>query len=131
MREVVAGASSAFVIKVIAAVSGLGLSIALARTIGAEGAGVYYLAFTITPVAATVARLGLDNVVVRLVAGGRGAVGEGGDRPGKEYGNGGGGGALECLSGLAGGRGTGGGGTGRAVGGGDGGGGGARGGGGG
>jgi O-antigen/teichoic acid export membrane protein len=71
MREVVAGASSAFVIKVIAAVSGLGLSIALARTIGAEGAGVYYLAFTITTVAATVARLGLDNVVVRLVAGGR------------------------------------------------------------
>lgn len=71
MREVVAGASSAFVLKVIAAASGLGLSVALARTIGAEGAGVYFLAFTIITVAATTGRLGLDSVVVRLVASSR------------------------------------------------------------
>jgi O-antigen/teichoic acid export membrane protein len=71
MREVVMGASSAFAVKVIAAASGLALSIALARTIGAEGAGVYFLALTIITVAATAGRLGLDNIVVRLVAGSR------------------------------------------------------------
>lgn len=68
MREVTAGASAALLVKIAAAAATLGLSVVLGRKIGATGTGIYYFAFTIVSVAAVVGRVGLDNVVTRLIA---------------------------------------------------------------
>ena len=68
IQEVLRNASSAFLFKVIAAAFGFALNVQLARMLGAEGAGIYYLAFTITTIIATVARVGLDNVILKIIA---------------------------------------------------------------
>lgn len=68
IQEVLRNASSAFLFKVIAAAFGFVLNVQLARMLGAEGAGIYYLAFTITTIIATVARVGLDNVILKIIA---------------------------------------------------------------
>lgn len=66
--EVVEGATSSLMIQILGAMSGFVVSIAIARTLGAEGAGVYYLAMSIATIAATVGRVGFENTVVRFVA---------------------------------------------------------------
>lgn len=62
------GAGVAFVFKV----SGAGLrfifGVVAARLLGAEGAGVLFLALTISHLAAVVGRFGLDNVLLRYLA---------------------------------------------------------------
>jgi O-antigen/teichoic acid export membrane protein len=71
MREVTSGASLALLIKVAAAIATFALSVALGKAVGAAGTGVYFFTFTIVSVAAVAGRLGLDNVVVRYMAGAR------------------------------------------------------------
>ena len=68
MLEVVNGASVAFVLKVLGAGLAFGFNILLARMFGAEGAGIYFLALTITAIATVIGRIGLDNTLVRFVA---------------------------------------------------------------
>ncbi len=68
MREVLKGASSAFAIRVLGTLIGFIVSVVVARLLGAEGAGVYFLAISIASVAAMVGRIGFDNTVVRFVA---------------------------------------------------------------
>ncbi len=63
MIEVVRGTSVALGMKVLAVGLGFGLNVLLARLLGAEGAGVYYLALTVTSIAAVVGRIGLDNAL--------------------------------------------------------------------
>lgn len=68
MKEVVRGATIAFTLRVLGAGLGFLFNIVLARLFGAQGAGVYYLAFTMTSIASVVSRVGLDNAVLRFTA---------------------------------------------------------------
>lgn len=70
IQEVISGSSLAFVMKVLGAGLSFAFNVLLARFLGAEGAGVYYLALTVTTVAGVVGRLGLDNAALRFVAAG-------------------------------------------------------------
>jgi O-antigen/teichoic acid export membrane protein len=76
LREVVAHASTAFAVKILAAILSLSLSIALARLLGATDTGHYYLIFTIVTIAALLARSGIDRAGLRFVAASKAA-----DRP--------------------------------------------------
>lgn len=62
------GVIVAFFVKV----SGTGLaflfSIILARLLGANGIGIYFIAFTIVSIGMTISRLGLDNAVLRFAS---------------------------------------------------------------
>lgn len=55
-----------------AKVAGVGLaflfSVMLARLLGSAGTGVYFLALTIVSIGATIARMGLDNAVLRFAS---------------------------------------------------------------
>lgn len=68
MQEVVGGAITAMLLKVVAAGLTFALSVVIARLLGAEGSGLYFLAFTIITVVATLSRVGMDNVVLRFIA---------------------------------------------------------------
>ncbi|MBL4654101.1 MAG: flippase [Flavobacteriales bacterium] len=68
MQELLHGSAVSFVLKVVAAGAAFGLNVVLARLLGAEGSGVFYLAFTIVLVIATIGRIGMDNALVRFVA---------------------------------------------------------------
>jgi len=68
MHEVVRGSFVAFVIKVLGASIAFGFNILLARMLGADGAGIYYLALTVTTVASVISRVGLDNTLLRFTA---------------------------------------------------------------
>ncbi len=67
-KEIMHGAMSAFVLKIIAAAVAFGYNILLARMLGAEGSGIYFLSLTIVFIGATIGRLGLDNTVLRYVS---------------------------------------------------------------
>jgi O-antigen/teichoic acid export membrane protein len=68
MREVVRGATAALVLMMLSHGLGLGFNVLLARLLGAEGTGIYYLALTVTSIAAVVGRVGLDNALLRFTA---------------------------------------------------------------
>ena len=67
-KELLRGASSVFVVKVIAAGAGFGLNVVVARILGASGAGAFYMGLTLVTLLSTLGRMGLDNLVVRSVA---------------------------------------------------------------
>ncbi len=66
--DLLRGASIAGTLKVFSALFTFALSVVLGRMLGAESAGLYFLAFTAATIAATIGRVGLDNAVVRFVA---------------------------------------------------------------
>lgn len=68
LSEVMRGASSAFMIRVLGTILGFAVSVIIARMLGADGSGVYYLALSVATIAATIGRVGFDNTVVRFVA---------------------------------------------------------------
>ena len=68
VADLLRGASIAGALKAVSALLSFGLSVVLGRTLGADAAGIYFLAFSIAVIAATVGRAGLDSVVVRFVA---------------------------------------------------------------
>lgn len=68
MQEVLRGAGLAFFLKIFAAAATFGLNVVIARMLGAEGSGVFFLAFTIVVVVATFGRVGMENVLVRFVS---------------------------------------------------------------
>jgi O-antigen/teichoic acid export membrane protein len=68
MQEVVRGASMAFLLKTLATGLGFVLSVVLARLLGPEGVGLYFLALTVNTLAVVVGRMGLDNALVRFTA---------------------------------------------------------------
>ena len=73
LRELLLHASAAFSVKMVAAVLSFALSVVLARLLGAESTGYYYLIFTIVTIAAVVARSGVDRTGLRFVATSRAA----------------------------------------------------------
>jgi O-antigen/teichoic acid export membrane protein len=68
MREVLRGASTAFVLKGLSALLLFLFYVVTSRYLGAADAGLYFLAYTITTIAAVLGRIGLDNTVLRFVA---------------------------------------------------------------
>lgn len=70
MHEVLRGAMVALPLRVLAAGLAFGLNILLARILGVQDTGIYFLALTITMIATTIANFGLGNVLVRYTAAG-------------------------------------------------------------
>ena len=68
MREVLAGSAIAMTLRVVGAGLNLCFNLLLARTFGAGGAGLYFLALTVPMVAATFASLGLNNALLRFIS---------------------------------------------------------------
>lgn len=62
------GVAVAFASKVSGAGFAFLFSVLLARLLGTAGTGIYFLALTIVSIGATVARLGLDNAVLRFAS---------------------------------------------------------------
>lgn len=68
MREILRGASTAFVLKGLGAVLTFVFYVVIGRLLGPAGAGLYLLALTLTTIASVLGRIGLDNTVLRFVA---------------------------------------------------------------
>jgi len=67
-KELLHGAATAFILKVFAAGIAFFLNIIISRGLGAEGAGVYFLALSIVIFIAAIGRLGMELVLVRQIA---------------------------------------------------------------
>lgn len=68
MREVLRGAAVAFLVKVAGSGVAFAFNIYLARALGAQGAGVYFLALSVVTVSSVIARFGMDNTLLRFIA---------------------------------------------------------------
>lgn len=68
LLEVLKSASTALFIRVFGTLLGFSVSLLVARLLGAEGAGIYFLALSIATIAATIGRIGFDNTVIRFIA---------------------------------------------------------------
>ncbi|MFT7673656.1 MAG: O-antigen/teichoic acid export membrane protein, partial [Gammaproteobacteria bacterium] len=68
LREMLIGSIVGLSIKLLSAISIFIMNIAVARTLGAAEAGLFFLGFTLITVAAAAGRLGLDQTIVRFIA---------------------------------------------------------------
>ena len=68
LLEIVRGSSIVFSLKVAGAGLAFVFNIVLARLLGADGTGAYFLALTVLTVGSIIGRFGLDNVLVRRSA---------------------------------------------------------------
>lgn len=68
IKEVMHGTATALVLKVMGAVLSLGSNILLARFLGADGAGIYFLSLATIMIATVFGRIGLDNALLRFTA---------------------------------------------------------------
>ncbi len=69
-RSLIQGAGLSLVLRLAGAGLGLAFNLLLARTAGAEGTGLFFLAFSISGLVALAARLGLDAIAMRQTAAG-------------------------------------------------------------
>lgn len=67
-QELISGTSVAFVLKIIAAGMAFILNIVLARLLGADGSGLFFLAFTIVIIMAGIGTVGMENALVKFIA---------------------------------------------------------------
>ena len=68
VKEIVYGTAAAFGLKLLGTILGFAFNVLLARLLGAEGVGIYYLALTVTGIASVLGRLGLDKSLLRFSA---------------------------------------------------------------
>lgn len=68
MQEVIKGASLAFILKVVGAALAFTFNVVIARLLGAEGAGLFFLALSVTVIGSVIGRIGLDNTLLRFIA---------------------------------------------------------------
>jgi O-antigen/teichoic acid export membrane protein len=68
MREVARGTLLAFVLKVGGSAIAFTFNVVVARLLGAEGAGLYFLALSISTIGAVIGSVGLNNSLLRFVA---------------------------------------------------------------
>jgi O-antigen/teichoic acid export membrane protein len=68
MLELLNGTAIALLMKVMGAGLAFAFNVVIARKIGAEGSGIFYLALTVATVATIFGRMGLDNAVLRFTA---------------------------------------------------------------
>ena len=64
MREIARGTLLAFVLKVVGSGLAFAFNVAVARLLGVEGMGLYYLALAVTTIGSVVGRIGLDNTLL-------------------------------------------------------------------
>jgi len=62
------GAATAFILRGLGAGLAFGLNVAIGRLLGAEGAGLYFLALSIVTIATVLTRFGMDNSLLRFIA---------------------------------------------------------------
>lgn len=67
-RELVIGSGLAFIVKVFSAAGAFLLNLLVARKLGAEESGYFFLSLTIVLLLSVIGRLGVDNAIVRFVA---------------------------------------------------------------
>lgn len=67
-RELLVHAGLAFFIRIVGAIAAFVATFHIARQLGAQESGYYFLAFSIISVLAAISRGGLDNTVIRFVA---------------------------------------------------------------
>ncbi|MBI5560528.1 MAG: oligosaccharide flippase family protein, partial [Deltaproteobacteria bacterium] len=70
MEEFIPSIAVTFLLRIAAAALAVVFNILLARVLGADGTGLYFLALTAITIAAIFGRFGLDTLMVRHVAGG-------------------------------------------------------------
>lgn len=68
MQEVARGTAVAFALKIVGAGLAFALNVVLARLLGADGVGLYFLALSIVAIASVIGRLGLDNALLRFIS---------------------------------------------------------------
>ena len=68
IRDVLFRGSAAFLLRVTGAGLSFAVNVIIARLLGAEGAGVYFLALTVANIGSMVGRVGLNNTLMRFVA---------------------------------------------------------------
>jgi O-antigen/teichoic acid export membrane protein len=68
MKDVINGTVIAFFLKVVGAGLSFAFSVVLARLLGTDGTGLYFLALSTITIVSVVARLGLDNALLRYIA---------------------------------------------------------------
>lgn len=68
MLEIAKGTALAFALKVMGAGLAFGFNVALARLLGAEGSGLFFLALSFTTIGSVVGRIGLDSTLLRFTA---------------------------------------------------------------
>lgn len=68
--EVMQGVAWSLTLKIIGSGIGFAFNVAVARLLGVEGAGVFFLALAIVTIGSVVGRLGLDNALLRFVSAG-------------------------------------------------------------
>lgn len=66
--EIINKGALAFVLRIVGAALTFAFNWLLARKLGADGAGYFFLVYTIATVATTFGRFGLDNVILRFTA---------------------------------------------------------------
>lgn len=66
--EVLSGATLAFALRAVGAGLALALNIVIGRLLGADGAGLYFLALSVVTIGAVVTKVGLDITLLRFVA---------------------------------------------------------------
>ncbi len=68
IREVLLRGSAAFLLRVTGAGLSFAVNVIIARLLGAEGAGVYFLSLTVASIGGMIGRVGLNNTLMRFVA---------------------------------------------------------------
>lgn len=68
MSEIISGAALAFFLRGIGAGFAFMLNVAIARLLGVDGAGLYFLALSVISIISIIARLGLDNALLRFIS---------------------------------------------------------------
>ena len=68
MKEVIGKSGAAFLLRVTGAGMGFVFSVILARLLGAQGSGIYYLAVTITGIGALISTVGIPDALLRFIA---------------------------------------------------------------
>lgn len=68
-KDAIRSSVFAFVIRALGAVAGFLTTALIARQLGAEESGYYFLAFTTVTILAAVSRVGIDNSIIRFVGG--------------------------------------------------------------
>lgn len=68
MSEALSGAAIAFLLRGVGAGLAFILNVVIARLLGADGAGLYFIAMSVTVIGSIIARMGLDNSLLRFIA---------------------------------------------------------------
>lgn len=73
-REVIIASAISFSVRIVAAFAGFIVSYFIAKKLGIEDSGYYFLAFSVVTLLAAISKVGLDNTVLRFIGANQGEV---------------------------------------------------------